>query len=90
MTVSTYVTVYLLAVNLTAFAAFGTDKWKAVHHRYRIPERVLLGIAVIGGSVGAMAGMYCFRHKTRHLKFKAGIPVILALQISLAIAAQIW
>lgn len=57
------------------------DKQKARKNRWRIPERVLIGIATVGGSFGIMAGMRIFRHKTRHEKFTVGVPVILALQI---------
>lgn len=59
------------------------DKRKAVKNLWRIPEATLLGIALLGGSLGILGGMYSFRHKTLHLKFTIGIPVILALQIIL-------
>ena len=72
---------YLYAVNLTALALFGVDKHRAVHGGRRIPESVLLGIAVIGGSIGAIGGMLSFRHKTRKPRFSVGLPVILAIQI---------
>ena len=72
---------YLELVNLVAFAAFGIDKHKARKNRWRIPEATLMTLAVIGGSIGALAGMYLFRHKTRHYKFTVGIPAILLLQI---------
>ena len=55
----------LIAVNLLAFALYGIDKWKARHNRWRIPESTLLLFAACGGSVGALLGMYLFRHKTR-------------------------
>lgn len=73
--------IYLQLVNLAAFAAFGIDKHKARKNRWRIPEATLMTLAVIGGSIGALAGMYLFRHKTRHHKFTVGIPAILLLQI---------
>lgn len=72
--------VYLIAVNLLGLAAMGADKRKARHHQWRIPERVLFLIALLGGSLGAWAGMYLFCHKTRHLKFVIGMPLILAAQ----------
>ena len=62
------------------------DKFNATRNLWRIPEATLLGVAAIGGSVGALLGMYTFRHKTRHVKFTVGIPVIMALQIALAVA----
>ena len=61
------------------------DKHKARKKRWRIPERTLIGSALLGGSVGALLGMYTFRHKTRHLKFTLGVPTILIAQIALAV-----
>ena len=72
---------YLLIVNAAAFVLMLADKIKAKKNKWRIPEATLMGTAAIGGSIGAIAGMYCFRHKTRHPKFTIGLPVILALQI---------
>ena len=76
-------TAYLVLVNATALALMLVDKQKARRGVWRIPEATLLGIAVLGGSIGAIAGMYLFRHKTRHLKFSLGLPLILAVQIGL-------
>ncbi len=76
---------YLLLINAVAFILMLADKHKAIKNRWRIPEKVLLGCAVIGGSLGALLGMYAVRHKTRHWKFTVGIPLILALQIITAI-----
>jgi len=73
---------YLLIVNAAAFLLMLTDKQKARKKLWRIPESTLLLSAAIGGSIGALAGMYTFRHKTRHLKFTLGIPAILILQIA--------
>lgn len=75
---------YLILVNIIAFAAFGIDKRKAVKHKYRISEATLLGLALIGGSAGALAGMHLFHHKTKKLLFRA-IPMLLAVQIALLI-----
>ena len=74
---------YLIAINVVAFLAFGLDKLKAKADAWRIPEKTLLGLAVIGGSVGAILGMRTFHHKTRHKKFSVGLPVILVVQIVL-------
>jgi len=74
---------YLLLLNLTAFAAFWVDKRRARKGKYRIPERRLLLVAMLGGSIGAWLGMYLFRHKTKHLKFVIGVPVILLLYVGL-------
>ena len=72
---------YLIVINVVAFLAFGLDKLKAKADAWRIPEKTLLGLAVIGGSVGAILGMRTFRHKTRHKQFSVGLPVILAVQL---------
>ena len=73
--------VYLLLVNAAGFLIMLVDKIKAKRNLWRIPEATLMGVAIIGGSIGAIAGMNLFRHKTRHIKFFIGLPVILALQI---------
>ena len=75
--------VYLLLVNAAGFLLMLVDKIKAKRNLWRIPEATLIGVAVIGGSIGAIAGMNLFRHKTKHAKFYIGLPVILALQIVL-------
>ena len=74
-------TAYLVLVNAAALALMLADKQKAKQGVWRISERSLIGIALIGGSIGAIIGMYLFRHKTRHLKFSLGLPLILAVQI---------
>lgn len=72
----------LLILNVFTFFAYGWDKWKAKHgSKRRTPEKTLLTLAVIGGSVGAIMGMKTWRHKTLHKQFYIGLPVILALQI---------
>lgn len=76
--------VYLLVMNVAAFAAMGIDKRRARKGAWRIPERVLFGLAIFGGSVGALTGMYTFRHKTRHRSFTVGMPVILVVQLAAA------
>ena len=76
---------YLLLINAAAFLLMLADKYKAKKHLWRIPERVLIGSALLGGSIGALAGIYLFRHKTRHLKFTIGIPAILAGQLILGL-----
>ena len=72
--------IYLLGINIITFLVYGIDKWKAQHNKWRIREATLLGLAAMGGSVGAFAGMYIFRHKTKHWYFVIGIPVICILQ----------
>ncbi len=73
--------VYLLFINVVTFIAFGVDKRKAKHNKWRIAEKTLLGLAAIGGSVGALLAMRMFHHKTKHKKFYIGVPVIILLQI---------
>lgn len=80
-----YFLLYLLLINAAAFMLMLADKRKAIKNRWRIPERTLILSALFGGSIGALLGMYTFRHKTKHLKFTLGIPAILIAQISLAI-----
>ena len=80
---------YLVLINLAAFLLMGIDKFRARRELWRIPEKVLFGSALLGGSVGAIAGMFFFRHKTRHLSFRLGLPVILLLQIVLYVWLQI-
>ena len=73
---------YLLAVNVLTFAVYGVDKWKARRGRWRVPEATLLGLAAVGGSVGAWLAMRLFRHKTQHKKFRYGVPVMFVLQLA--------
>lgn len=80
-----YILAYLIIVNIAGFASMGIDKKKAVNHQWRIPEATLFGIAIIGGSLGSILGMKQFRHKTKHWYFKYGMPLILILQIVLAV-----
>ena len=77
-----YILAYLLIVNAVAFLLMLIDKVKAKKNRWRIKESTLMLWAAIGGSIGALAGMYTFRHKTLHRKFTIGIPAILILQIA--------
>lgn len=72
---------YVILINITGFALMGIDKRKAVKHAFRIPESTLFIIAVIGGSIGSIVGMYTFRHKTRHWYFVYGMPFILVVQV---------
>ena len=76
---------YLIIINAAAFLLMLVDKLKAKQGAWRIPERTLIGAAVLGGSIGAWMGMYLFRHKTKHIKFTLGIPVILVVQLALVV-----
>lgn len=81
--------IYLLIINVIAFLAMLLDKKKAEKGKWRIKESTLLILAVIGGSVGAIAGMHTFRHKTQKTRFFIGLPVILILQILIIIAINV-
>lgn len=80
-----YLLIYLLILNAAGFLLMLIDKKKAQLGRWRIRESTLMTVAVLGGSIGSLMGMKLFRHKTKHLKFTLGIPVILALQIMAAV-----
>jgi len=77
--------IYLLIINAAGFLVMTIDKLYAKKNMWRIPERTLLGVAAIGGSIGVWLGMYTVRHKTKHLKFVIGVPAILAAQIGLVL-----
>ena len=72
---------YFALINLAAFFIYGLDKWKAVHGYWRISERTLLLLAATGGFAGAYLGMHIFRHKTKHKKFKYGVPLMGAVEV---------
>ena len=76
---------YLLAINIATFFLYGIDKYKAKKGRWRISEATLLMMAVIGGCIGAWAGMRLWHHKTMHKKFNYGIPIIIIIQVALAV-----
>ena len=76
-----YLIIYLFVINIVTFSLYGSDKKRARWDRRRIPEKVLLGLAVIGGSVGAWMGMKVYRHKIRKWKFIIGVPMILIMQL---------
>ena len=83
--VITYLLWYLAAVNLVTFTVYGADKAKARRGAWRVPEKTLFLLPLLGGSVGALLGMLVFRHKTKHWYFVWGIPLILLTQIALAV-----
>ena len=73
---------YLLAVNVLTFIVYGVDKWKARRGHWRVPEATLMGLAALGGSVGAWLAMQLFRHKTQKKKFRYGVPALFVLQVA--------
>lgn len=77
---------YLVLINAAGFLLMLIDKQKARRGAWRIPEATLMGVSILGGSIGAIAGMRLFRHKTKHPKFYIGLPCILAAQIITLIA----
>lgn len=86
MDVITMLLSYFAGINLIGFALMGIDKYKAKKRAFRIPEATLFIVAIIGGSIGSIIGMYTFRHKTRHRAFVYGMPFILIVQLVLLIA----
>lgn len=77
-----YVYIYLIIINFIGLFIMWLDKQKAKHHRWRIPEKTLFLVSLIGGSVGTFFGMHLFRHKTKHWYFVVGMPLILIIQIA--------
>ena len=90
--------IYLAVINVVTFLMYGIDKWrstsgrllptgrkKAKNSKWRIRETALLGLAVLGGSIGAWLGMKVWRHKTQHKKFKYGVPAIIIVQLALIV-----
>lgn len=75
---------YFFTINALGFLLMLVDKHKARKNRWRIPEATLMGVAVLGGSIGSLIGMYTVRHKTKHPKFTVGIPLILIVQLTAA------
>jgi len=76
---------YLVIINVVTFFMYGIDKWKAKKSKWRIRETALLGLAVLGGSIGAWLGMKVWHHKTQHKKFKYGVPAIIIIQLALIV-----
>lgn len=74
---------YLLLINAVGFSVMLYDKYLAKNNLWRIPEKSLFGIAIFGGSLGCILGIYTARHKTRHKSFTLGMPAILILQLGI-------
>ena len=75
--------IYLVIINVVTFFVYGIDKWKAKKSKWRIRETTLLGLSVLGGSIGAWLGMKVWHHKTLHKKFRYGVPAIIIIQLLL-------
>ncbi len=82
--------VYLIIINVAAFVVFAIDKHAAIKHKTRIREATLFGLALAGGSIGALGGMYAFRHKTQKKAFIIGIPLILLFQATILTLVLIY
>lgn len=78
------ISIIIVIINIVTFIIYGVDKLKAKKGKWRIPENSLIGLAIIGGSIGAYLGMRVWHHKTMHLKFKYGIPLIIVIQLVIA------
>ncbi len=85
MEIQKMVIIYLVIINVVTFFMFGIDKWKAKKSKWRIREAALLGLAVLGGSIGAWSGMKVWHHKTLHKKFRFGVPAIIIVQLALIV-----
>ncbi len=86
MKVILLIAIYIFILNIIGFVMMGVDKARARKRGFRIPEATLFTVALIGGSIGMIAGMFTFRHKTRKWYFVYGLPVILILQIAAVVA----
>lgn len=80
-----YLIIYMVLMNLVGIVVMGIDKERAKRHAWRIPEKTLFLVSLLGGSVGTWAGMYMFRHKTKHWYFVIGMPAILVVQIAVGL-----
>ncbi|MDO5402663.1 MAG: DUF1294 domain-containing protein [Eubacteriales bacterium] len=76
--------IYFVIANIVGVSIMAADKHRAIKHRWRIPEKMLFLVSLIGGSIGTWAGMYIFHHKTKHWYFVVGMPLILFVQVLLA------
>ena len=79
--------IYLFLINLTGLILMGTDKKRAIRSMWRIPEKTFFIVSLLGGSLGTFAGMYLFRHKTKHWYFVVFMPMILAMHV---VALILW
>lgn len=80
-----FLVAYFLVMNIIGYAIMGVDKAKAKKHAWRIPEATLFSVAILGGSIGCILGMFHFRHKTKHWYFLVGMPLIFFIQLAIAV-----
>lgn len=83
MNLINYIYIYLILINIFGIILMGIDKNRAIKHQWRIKEKTLFLTAIVGGSVGSIAGMLTFHHKTKHKKFTIGMPMIVIVQVFL-------
>ena len=76
---------YFVLMNMAGLFVMLSDKKRAEKHRWRIPEKTLFLVSILGGSIGTWAGMYLFRHKTKHWYFVIGMPAILIIQVAVIV-----
>ncbi len=81
--------IYLVVINLVGYAMMWYDKRCAQNGQWRVKEKTLLIVSLMGGSIGSLAGMYRFRHKTKHVSFKYGIPFIIVMQIAIVTSIKL-
>lgn len=81
-----FICLYLIVMNVLTFIVYGIDKQKAKRGKWRISEKTLMMLAVFGGSIGAWIGMQVFRHKTKHLLFVIGVPLIFFVELGIVLA----
>ena len=84
---SAYIHLYLIMINVITFALYGLDKWRAMTRQWRVGEKKLIILALIGGSIGAMIGMTVFHHKTRKMKFRILVPIAIIIWLTFGLAA---
>jgi len=85
MNMITAILIYIAVISLITYLCFGIDKWKARNQRWRIKESTLIGLCIIGGSLGGLIGIYLFHHKTKKPLFSIGIPIIVIAQTAIII-----
>ncbi|MBB5324532.1 uncharacterized membrane protein YsdA (DUF1294 family) [Anoxybacillus tepidamans] len=82
--------IYIVLVNVIGFLAMAVDKYKAKHRKWRIAERTLWLLSLAGGAIGTTAGMFLFRHKTRHRAFRYGLPLVAILDVLIYVIFYQW
>lgn len=87
---TTYITIYIVIINIITYIIYAYDKHQAKKHKWRVRESTLLILALLMGSIGALTAMYTLRHKTKHRKFTLGIPLLLIINILILILMKVY